>query len=134
MEKSEYFSEISAQVHAHRTKKDYSPGEMSAYLEGKRDALREVLIACGTKQTYAAIIKRFEHALKFLKAEKEGGKLATENAETEIWEKHLQFSSQELMSFTTLQLDDYRARLKKAREVHISQSALLLNLAQMTIE
>lgn len=135
MEKKEkYFQDIAREIHQKRLHKGFDEQEQAAYLEGKKTALREVLISFGTQQTNAALKQRFERAIKFLEKESQGNKILVQEADTDLWDSDLTFTAQELMSFVDLQISDLQARLAKAREIHQVQAALIENFTQMTID
>lgn len=129
MEKQEYFKKIADEVKKQRVQKD-----LGAYREGKTDALRQVLIETGKKYTYRDMIRRFEKALKFLRNEKQSGKLAIADKDTDIWEKKLCFNDAQLMDFVILQFQDYEMRLKKAREIHALDNKIIKEMTQLTID
>ncbi|MGW8324246.1 MAG: hypothetical protein ACWGNI_00990 [Desulfobacterales bacterium] len=134
MEKHEYFQEIAKNVHERRAKAEYSVEEMRIYEEGKSDALRGILIEMSESMSYAQLLARAERLCKFLKKERHQGKLAVDKGDASVWEKHLRFTSHELMSFAMLNIHDYRARLKKAREAYAQLSKMLQSLQGMQID
>lgn len=134
MENYEYFQEIAKNVHERRTKAEYSVEEMRIYEEGKSDALRSILIEMSESMSYAQLLTRTERLCKFLKNERHQGKLAVDKGDASIWEKPLCFTSQELMNFVMLNVHDYRARLKKAREAYAQLSKMLHSLQNIQID
>ena len=129
-----YYKEIAENVRERRTKGEYSQREMEIYREGKKDALLSVLIEMQESNTYAALQKRVANMKKFLDVQKHGGKLATEEGEKDIWCNPTFFwTPEELMNFIFLMINDYRMRLKKAREIHQLQSELLRNVSELSI-
>ena len=135
METQEYFQEIAKKVSEKRGYSQYSQAEKEAYEEGKKSALRGVLIETSLSFTYAELMQRLVSLQKFLEAERQRGKLATkENMAKELWEKPLSYSSVELANFVGITFQDYRTRLKKAREVHAVNIRLLHQYTQLSIE
>ena len=121
-------------VHERRTKGEYSPEEKRIYEEGQIDALKNVLRCMGEKHSVKELIDHAERLLKLLRRERSVGKLMTDKGNSDIWDSAFSWTSVELMNFVDLNIQDYRARLKKAREVLKSQNTLLANLQQMEIE
>lgn len=135
MENSQkYFQDIAEEVRHKRLFSGFSEHEQVVYLEGKKTALREVLIHFGTKQTCAALKARCTHLIKFLEREERGNKILTKETDTDIWDSNLSFTATELMDFVCVQISDLQARLEKAREIHKVQTTLIQNLSQMTID
>lgn len=104
MKKDEYFQNIADLASERRKKSEYSKEEMGIYLEGKKDAYKEIL-----RSTYPN--KKIQ----------------------DIWDEE-KFSVQELQKYVEINIKDLQERLKKARKVYVSQTKLLRNLTQMSIE
>lgn len=134
MENQEYFKAIAEEVKDVRTKGEYTAEEMRIYEEGKRDALRGVLISMGHGITCRDLTRQFSRSMNFLTREKDRGRLANQPYDVSLWEKHLDYTSHELMDFVMLQFRDYQSRLKKAREIHRVNMKLLTEATQLTIE
>lgn len=134
MNNQEYFQKISETVHERRTKGELSKYEMEIFEEGKRQALKDVLIESGHQWTYGQLRKRCENMLRFLKQERNYGKLATYEYDVSVWENPYEFSSNALFSFVRLLLNDYQMRLKKAREIHRIQSKIINAASHLQIE
>ena len=130
---TEYFKKISETVHERRMKGELSHNEMEIFREGKKEAFREVLQLMGTKYTFASLTKKCENMLKFLRLQKHGGKLATDESDISIWENDIIWVPEELFGFIELNIQDYRMRLKKAREIHKLQGEMLAMASQLSI-
>jgi len=130
----EYYVAIAKNAHERRIKGEFSSEEMRIYEKGKIDALKNALRCMGEKHSVQDLIDHAERLLKFLRMERCSGKLMTEKGNSDIWDSAYSWTSGELMNFVELNIQDYRARLKKAREVLKSQNTLLKNLQQMEIE
>lgn len=126
---SEYYEKIGEEV-----LKTWLKNEGDTYEDGRKDAIRCLMIETGKKYTYGELLKRFQRAIRFLENEKAAGKIAIKDTDTEIWEKSLNFSAAQLLDFAVLQYHDLQMRLKKSREVYIHQSSVLRTLSQLTIE
>lgn len=133
-EQQNYFNRVDQEIAEYNTIASYSSEQMEIYERGKKDALRGVLIEMGHEMTYGALIGRVKKMLKFLESEKKLGKLATGKYDVSIWEKHLSYSSYNLMEFVMVQFRDYQSRLRKAREIHKVNMLLLQEATQLTIE
>lgn len=134
MNNHEYFKEISKTVHERRMKGELFAHEMEIFREGKKEAFREVLQLMGRKYTFASLTKKCEHMLNFLRLQKHGGKLATDETDISIWEKDIIWIPEELFGFIELNIQDYRMRLKKAREIHKLQAEMLAMASQLSID
>lgn len=135
MNKKEYFTKIAENVTKERKKGEYTAEELRIYREGRIDALKGVLLEMQEAHTYGQVMTKISAMQKFLKNERNSGKLATLDGEKDIWTSgHYTWSPEELMDFIFLNVNDYRMRLKKAREIHTIQTHLLNNFTQLEIE
>lgn len=134
MKEEEYFQEIAKNVNGRRMKGEFSQKEQEMYQKGRKDALLSILIEMQEAHTYSALQRKVAEMKKFLDAQKHGGKLATEESEKDIWTNPAYiWTSEELMNFIFLNINDYRMRLKKAREIHKLQADLLAHASQLSI-
>lgn len=134
MKKSEYFSEISKQVHERRKKDEMSSEEKAAFEEGRKAALKSVLIEMGRKKSVSELLQDTEKFQKFLYKEKNKANLAVGNMDVHFWEGSYQYTSQEYHNFLLLQIRNIQTRLKKSREIHAVNVRLLQEFSQLTID
>lgn len=113
-----------------KKKSEWDLDELQIYELGKKEAYLECLREAQKEATRSALIKRAEDVLHFLKVGYPTATLA--GTGSNVWDKHLKWTSRELASYCRMLICDYRARLSRARDLYDVQQALIGQLSQVT--